>query len=158
MTQSHHLCVWEEKKQEKKTMMIYDHLLSFTRVTKAKKTNKHEDDNSMLLSSCLKGARIRGGNEDNDNFLLLSSFVFHRSDRGQKKFHKDDNTKLSSLWLRGVKIRRRRWRWWRSTWLLSSSIYLYNILGWSSFPSIRPIIRPSKFLIPEEEDDGTGGG
>jgi hypothetical protein len=38
-------------------------------------------------------------------------------------------------------------------------IYLYNILGWSSFPSIRPIIiRPSKFLIPEEEDDGTGGG
>jgi hypothetical protein len=37
------------------------------------------------------------------------------------------------------------------------SIYLYNILGWSSFPSIRPIIRPSKFLIPKEEDDGTGG-
>jgi hypothetical protein len=37
-------------------------------------------------------------------------------------------------------------------------IYLYNILGWSSFPSIRPIIRPSKFLIPEEEDDGMGGG
>jgi hypothetical protein len=25
---------------------------------------------------------------------------------------------------------------------------------WSSFPSIRPVIRPSKFLIPEEEDDG----
>jgi hypothetical protein len=23
---------------------------------------------------------------------------------------------------------------------------------------IRPVIRPSKFLIPEEEDDGTGGG
>jgi hypothetical protein len=40
----------------------------------------------------------------------------------------------------------------------SYNIYLYNILGWSSFPSIRPIIRPSKFLIPEEEDDGTGGG
>jgi hypothetical protein len=37
-------------------------------------------------------------------------------------------------------------------------IYLYNILGWSSFPSIRPILHPSKFLIPEEEDDGTGGG
>ncbi len=45
-------------------------------------------------------------------------------------------------------------------------VYLYNILGfvrcWSSFPSIRPVIcpviRPSKFLIPEEEDDGTGGG
>jgi hypothetical protein len=37
-------------------------------------------------------------------------------------------------------------------------IYLYNILGWSSFPSICLIIRPSKFLIPEEEDDGTGGG
>jgi hypothetical protein len=36
-------------------------------------------------------------------------------------------------------------------------IYLYNILGWSSFPSICPIIRPSKFLIPEQEDDGTGG-
>jgi hypothetical protein len=30
----------------------------------------------------------------------------------------------------------------------------YNILGWSSFPSVRPIIHPSKFLIPEEEDDG----
>jgi hypothetical protein len=28
----------------------------------------------------------------------------------------------------------------------------------SSFPSIRPVIHPSKFLIPEEEDDGTGGG
>jgi hypothetical protein len=42
-------------------------------------------------------------------------------------------------------------------------IYLYNILGWSSFSTIRPIIRPvihpSKFLIPEEEeDDGRGGG
>jgi hypothetical protein len=36
--------------------------------------------------------------------------------------------------------------------------YLYNTLGWSSFSSIRPVIRPSKFLIPEEEDDGTGGG
>jgi hypothetical protein len=42
---------------------------------------------------------------------------------------------------------------------------LYNILGfvrlrwwWSSFPSIRPVIHPSKFLIPEEEDDGRGGG
>ncbi len=44
-----------------------------------------------------------------------------------------------------------------------SLVYLYNILGvylsgsggvgWSSFPSIRP----SKFLIPEEEDDGRGG-
>jgi hypothetical protein len=42
------------------------------------------------------------------------------------------------------------------------SIYLYNILGFvewsSSFPSIRPVKRPSKFFIPEEEDDGTGGG
>jgi hypothetical protein len=37
-------------------------------------------------------------------------------------------------------------------------VYLYNILGWSSFPSIRPVIHPSKFLIPEEEDDGGGGG
>ncbi len=41
-------------------------------------------------------------------------------------------------------------------------IYLYNILGfvqwWSSFLSIRPVICPSKFLIPEKEDDGTGGG
>ncbi len=34
-------------------------------------------------------------------------------------------------------------------------------LRWSSFPSIRlvihPVIHPSKFLIPEEEDDGRGG-
>ncbi len=45
-------------------------------------------------------------------------------------------------------------------------IFLYNILSfvrwWSSFPSIRPVIRPvihpSKFLIPQEEDDGRGGG
>ncbi len=46
-------------------------------------------------------------------------------------------------------------------------LFLYNIIGfvrlrWSSFPSIRPVIRlvihPSKFLIPEEEDDGRGGG
>jgi hypothetical protein len=44
-------------------------------------------------------------------------------------------------------------------------IFIYNILGfvrlWSSFPSIHPVIRPvihpSKFLIPEEEDDGRGG-
>jgi len=52
-------------------------------------------------------------------------------------------------------------------------VYIYNILGVclsgrtfhpfvrSSFPSIRPvicpIIHPSKFLIPEEEDDGRGG-
>jgi len=38
-----------------------------------------------------------------------------------------------------------------------------SIWWWSSsFPSIRPVIRlvihPSKFLIPEEEDDGRGGG
>jgi hypothetical protein len=37
-----------------------------------------------------------------------------------------------------------------------------SIKPWSSFSSIRPIIRPviqpSKFLIPEEEDDGRGGG
>jgi hypothetical protein len=42
-----------------------------------------------------------------------------------------------------------------------SLVYLYNILGWSSFSSIRPVIHPvihpSKFLIPEEEDDGRGG-
>jgi hypothetical protein len=25
-------------------------------------------------------------------------------------------------------------------------------------PVIRPVIHPSKFLIPEEEDDGRGGG
>ncbi len=41
---------------------------------------------------------------------------------------------------------------------LINTVYVYNILGWSSFPSIRPVIRPvihpSKFLIPEEEDDG----
>jgi hypothetical protein len=45
-------------------------------------------------------------------------------------------------------------------------IFIYNILEfvrwWSSFPSIRPVIRPvihpSKFFIPEEEDDGRGGG
>jgi len=48
-------------------------------------------------------------------------------------------------------------------------IFLYNIIGfvrlrwwWSSFPSIRPVIRsvihPSKFLILEEEDDGRGRG
>ncbi len=40
--------------------------------------------------------------------------------------------------------------------------FIYKILGWSSFPSIhaviRLVIRPSKFLIPEEKDDGTGGG
>jgi hypothetical protein len=28
---------------------------------------------------------------------------------------------------------------------------------WSSFSSIRPVIHPFKFLIPEEEDDGRGG-
>ncbi len=27
-------------------------------------------------------------------------------------------------------------------------------VGWLSFPSIRPGIYPSKFLIPEEKDDG----
>jgi hypothetical protein len=40
-------------------------------------------------------------------------------------------------------------------------VYLYNILRWLSFLSIRivihPVIHPSKFLIPEEEDDGRGG-
>jgi hypothetical protein len=37
-----------------------------------------------------------------------------------------------------------------------------SVRWWSSFPSIRPVIRlvihPSNFLIPEEEDDGRGGG
>jgi hypothetical protein len=52
---------------------------------------------------------------------------------------------------------------WFNKWETKKYIYLYNILGvclsggggvgWSSFPSIRP----SKFLIPEEEDDGRGG-
>ncbi len=46
-------------------------------------------------------------------------------------------------------------------------VYLYNILSLfvvvllsihASQFVIRPVIRPSKFLIPEEEDDGTGGG
>jgi hypothetical protein len=41
-------------------------------------------------------------------------------------------------------------------------VYLYNILEWSFFPFIRPVIHlvihPSKFLIPEKEDDGRGGG
>jgi hypothetical protein len=39
-----------------------------------------------------------------------------------------------------------------------SLVYLYNILGWSFFQSIHPSHHPSrKFLIPEEEDDGTKG-
>ncbi len=40
-------------------------------------------------------------------------------------------------------------------------IFLYNSLGFvrwgSSFPSIRPVIRPSSSSL-DEEDDGTGGG
>ncbi len=42
----------------------------------------------------------------------------------------------------------------------SKSTYIISLVCpvWSSFPSIRPVIRPSKFLIPEEEDDGRGGG
>jgi hypothetical protein len=32
-------------------------------------------------------------------------------------------------------------------------VYLYNIL-----PVIRPVIHPSNFLIPKEEDDGRGAG
>jgi hypothetical protein len=45
-------------------------------------------------------------------------------------------------------------------------VFIYNILSLSgggrpshpSVPSICPVIHPSKFLIPEEEDDGRGGG
>ncbi len=45
--------------------------------------------------------------------------------------------------------------------LLSPFIYLYNILGWSSFPSIRPVIRPviqvphpwMKKMMEREDDD-----
>jgi hypothetical protein len=47
--------------------------------------------------------------------------------------------------------------------ILSISLYILGFVRlWSSFPSIRPVIRPvihpSKFLIPEEEDDGRAGG
>jgi hypothetical protein len=38
-------------------------------------------------------------------------------------------------------------------------VYLYNILGGRFFhPFVLSSIHPSKFLIPEEEDDGRGGG
>jgi hypothetical protein len=56
------------------------HLLSFTRAMKAKK--KHKDDSSMSSSLCLKQTKIGGRGKENDDQRLLSSFVFHRNDKG----------------------------------------------------------------------------
>jgi len=47
----------------------------------------------------------------------------------------------------------------KETKIFQNIIYLYNILGWSSFPSIRPIIRPGssssrkKKMMEWEEDN-----
>jgi hypothetical protein len=76
----------------------------------------------VLSFSCLKKAIIwRGGNNDDDQRSSLS-FVFDRSDEGQKKKHKNNGFVPLSLCLRGTKIRR-KWRWWRSMWSLSFSIF-----------------------------------
>jgi hypothetical protein len=53
---------------------------------------------------CLRGARTRGGKDNNDHKLLLY-FVFHKNDEGQKeKKYKDDDFVLLSLCLKGVRI------------------------------------------------------
>jgi hypothetical protein len=44
----------------------------------------------------------RGGEDDNDHKLSLS-FVFHRSDKGQKKKHKANDFVLSFSSLRGAR-------------------------------------------------------
>jgi hypothetical protein len=46
--------------------------LSFTRATKA--NIKNEDDDFVLLFSCLKEARVRGGGKDDDDQIVVVFF------------------------------------------------------------------------------------
>jgi hypothetical protein len=46
----------------------------------------------------------------------------------------------------------------RNFYFIGNICFQTSIQWWSSFPSICPVIHPSKFLIPEEEDDGRRGG
>lgn len=52
---------------------------------------KHEDDNTKLLSSCLRGAKTRG-EEDGDQWLLLSSIF-----TGVTKVKRKEDTKMIAL-------------------------------------------------------------
>jgi hypothetical protein len=44
---------------------------------------EYENDDHVLLSLCLRGAKTRG--KDGNDHKSSSSFVFHRNDEGQKK-------------------------------------------------------------------------
>ncbi len=100
--------VWEEWKQEDKvrTMTITNRChrcLSFTWMTKAK-NKRHEDDGFYHCLLCLRGARTKG-EEDDDDHKSLSS-IFHRNDEGiKKRRHTDDSFVLLSLCLRGARVR-----------------------------------------------------
>jgi hypothetical protein len=82
-----HLHVWKEGKEEEAKTITITYCcccrLFFIRSMKAK-NKRHEYDGSNINLLRPKGARIRGG-KDNDNHRSSSSFVFHRNDEGQKQ-------------------------------------------------------------------------
>jgi hypothetical protein len=72
-------------------------------MTKAK-NKRHEDDGFYHCLLCLRGARTKG-EEDDDDHKSLSS-IFHRNDEGiKKRRHTDDSFVLLSLCLRGARVR-----------------------------------------------------
>ncbi len=86
-----HLHVWEEgeekeEEEEAKIIMITNcccRRLFFIKMMKAK-NKRHKDNGFYCHLVCPRGARIKGG-KDNDNHRSSSSFVFHRNDKGQHK-------------------------------------------------------------------------
>jgi len=67
-------------------MMIIDHhrLLFFARVSKTK-GKKHEDDNFVPSSFCLKGTRTGGGGEDEMITNCCCLLFFTRMTKAKKK-------------------------------------------------------------------------
>lgn len=87
------LYVWEEQEQEEEVKMTMIKLSSsfiFHRSNEGQR-KKHEDDNTKLLSLCLRGAKTKG-EKDDDQWLLLS-FVF----TGVIKVKKKEDTKMIAL-------------------------------------------------------------
>jgi hypothetical protein len=82
-TMCRHLHVWEESKQEVKTMIITNHHLLFFIGTTTKREKKHEVDNYMLLFWCLKGVGIKG--EDNNDFCDHRHLLFFKGTMSRRK-------------------------------------------------------------------------
>jgi len=80
-------------------------LLWFSIFPKSDKSQKEKTWRQWHL--CLRGVKTRGG-EDDDDLWSLSSFVFHKSNKGQKKNTQRQRLMLSSFVFERSENKRRR--------------------------------------------------